>query len=175
MKQHITGNAADTTEDEELVIERVFDASRELVWRAWTDPVCIMRWWGPEGFTAPVAKIELRVGGRYLFCMRSPEGNDFWSTGVYSKIAEGELLVFTDSFSDAMGNVVPASYYDMGEGWPLELPVTVTFEEQDGTTKMTVRESGIPSGEMREMTGAGWNESFDKMARILVRETVSPV
>jgi uncharacterized protein YndB with AHSA1/START domain len=71
---------------QELVIERIFDAPRELVWRAWTDPERMKRWWGPKDFTAPHITIDLRVGGKYVSCMRGPDGNDFWSTGVYRKL-----------------------------------------------------------------------------------------
>ena len=149
---------------EELIITRIFDAPRKRVWRAWTEPGHVMRWWGPKGFTSPFARIDLRVGGRYLYCMRSPEGRDFWSTGVYREIIPVKKIVSTDSFADEKGNVVPASHYGMSGDWPRELLVTVTFEEQNGKTKMTLRHEGIPPGEMRESTGVGWNESFDKLA-----------
>jgi uncharacterized protein YndB with AHSA1/START domain len=148
----------------ELTITRIFDAPRERVWKAWTDPEWAKRWWGPEHFTSPVCRIDLRVGGAYLFCMRSPEGQDFWSTGVYSKIVPLERLVCTDSFADEKGNVVPASYYGMESDLPLELQVTVTFEDQGGKTTMTLKHAGFPEGEMREMAAAGWNTSFDKLA-----------
>jgi uncharacterized protein YndB with AHSA1/START domain len=151
--------------EHELVITRVFDAPRELLWKAWTDPDMLMQWWGPKGFTSPYYKMDLRVGGKYLYCMRSPEGQDFWATGVYKEIAPLERIVFSDSFADAEGNVVPASHYGMD--MPLEMLVTVTFEEQEGKTRMTLRHADLPAGEMREMTGAGWNESFDKLAAIL--------
>jgi uncharacterized protein YndB with AHSA1/START domain len=98
----------------------VFDAPRELVWKAWTDPERMQRWWGPKHFTAPVWKIDLRAGGVYLYCMRSPEGQDYWSTGVYREIVDPERIVCTDSFADEKGNPVPASHYGMGEDWPLE-------------------------------------------------------
>jgi uncharacterized protein YndB with AHSA1/START domain len=126
-----------------------------------------MRWWGPKGFTSPVSKIDLRVGGAYLSCMRSPEGQDFWSTGVYREIVPLERIVCTDSFADEKGKVVPASHYGMSEAWPLELLVTVTFEENGGKTKMTLRHAGIPAGQMRDLTEAGWKESFDKLAEVL--------
>ncbi|HOI12726.1 MAG TPA: SRPBCC domain-containing protein [Methanoculleus sp.] len=150
-----------------LFIQRIFAASREPVWKAWTDPELIGRWWGPKGFTAPFIRVDLREGGRYLFNMRSPEGQDFWSTGEYREIVPVERLVFTDSFSDAEGNVVPASTYGMSEDWPRELLVTVTFEEHGGGTKMTLREAGIPAGDSLDAAEAGWNESFDKLAEVL--------
>lgn len=152
---------------EELVIERIFDAPRERIWKAWTEPEQCMRWWGPKNFTAPVCEIDLRVGGKYLNCMRSPEGQEYWSTGVYREIVAPERLVTTDSFSDAQGNVVPASHYGMAADWPLELLVTVTLEDEAGKTKQTLRHTGIPAGEMRDLTKVGWQESFDKLAEVL--------
>ena len=156
-----------TEERGRLFIQRIFAASRDRVWKAWTDPGLIARWWGPAGFTAPVIEVDLREGGRYLFGMRLPDGRDFWSTGVYREIVAGERLVFTDSFADAEGNVVPASAYGMSGDWPQELLVTVTFEDHDGGTKMTLRHEGIPAGESLDMTEAGWNESLDKLAEVL--------
>lgn len=152
-------------EKKELIITRVFNAPVELMWKAWTEPEHLMRWWGPKKFTAPVCKMDFRVGGKYHFCMRSPEGKDFWSTGVYQEIVPMKRIVFTDCFADEKGNVVPASYYEMpGDNWPMEMIVTVTFEENGGKTKMTLKHVGLPAGEMKEMTGTGWNESFDKLA-----------
>jgi uncharacterized protein YndB with AHSA1/START domain len=153
--------------ERELVITRIFDAPHELVWKAWTEPERSMRWWGPKNFTSPVSKIDLRVGGTYLNCMRSPEGQDYWSTGVYREIVPMERIVYTDSFADEKGNVVPATHYGMGPDFPLEMLVSVTFEEDGGRTKMTLRHVGIPAGRMSELTEAGWNESFDKLAEVL--------
>lgn len=79
-----------------------------------------MIWWGPEDFTSPVSKIDLRVGGEYLKCMRSLDDKDFWSKGVYREIVAFERLVMTDSFADENGNTVPASYYGMSKDFPLE-------------------------------------------------------
>lgn len=150
----------------ELIITRTFEASRERVWQAWTEPERAMRWWGPKGFAAPSCAIDLRIGGRYLNCMRSPEGQDFWSTGVYREIVAPERLVCTDSFADSEGNVVPASYYGMSDDFPLELLVTVSFEDIDGKTGMTLRHEGLPKGMIDECR-EGWNQSFDKLAASL--------
>lgn len=150
----------------ELVITRVFDAPRELVWESWTNPERFMLWWGPEGFTSPACEIDFRVGGKYLACMRAPEGQDYWSTGVYREIVPMRKIVYTDSFSDAEGNVVPASYYGMEGDWPTELIVTVTLEEGHGKTKMTLRHDGIPPDTMSDCE-AGWSGSFDKLAESL--------
>jgi uncharacterized protein YndB with AHSA1/START domain len=151
----------------ELTITRIFDAPRELVWKAWTEPERFKRWWGPKDFTAPFCTIDLRVGGVYLNCMRWPDGKDYWSTGVYREIVPMERIVYTDSFADEKGNVVPATHYGMSADIPLEMLVTVTFEEQKGKTKMTLRHVGLPPGTHSDMANAGWNESFDKLAQSL--------
>lgn len=156
-----------TTSEQELVITRVFDAPRERLWKAWTEPEHFMRWWGPKGYTTPFCTIDLRVGGVYLNCMRSPDGKDYWSTGVYREIVPFERLVCTDSFADEQGNVVPASHYGMMGDMPLEMLVTVTFEEHDGKTTLTLRHAGIPAGEDRDGAQQGWSESFDKLASML--------
>ena len=151
----------------ELVITRTFTAPRELVWQAWTEPGRLMRWWGPKGFTAPVCTNDLRVGGKYLYCMRSPDGQEFWGTGVYREIVAPSLLVCSDSFADEQGNVVPATHYDMGPDFPLELQITVTLEVDAATTRMTLHHVGLPPGEISELCAQGWNESFDKLAESL--------
>ncbi len=148
---------------EPLVITRVFDAPRDRVWKAWTDPERFKRWWGPQGFTCPACEIDFRVGGKYLACMRSPEGKEYWSTGVYREIVPGKRIVYTDNFADAEGHVVPASYYEMPGDWPPELLVTVTFDETRGKTKMMLRHEGIPPGTASDCE-AGWSGSFDKLA-----------
>ena len=153
---------------EELTITRIFDAPRELVWKAWTEPERSKKWWGPKHFTAPAIKIDLRVGGKYLSCMRGPDGKDYWSTGVYREIVAPERLVMTDSFADEKGNVVPASHYGIVGEFPLEFLVTVTFEDIGQKTRMTLRHAGFPEGLMRELTQTGWNESFDKLAESIV-------
>jgi uncharacterized protein YndB with AHSA1/START domain len=162
--------AATETQGQELLITRVFDAPRERVWKAWTDPEELKRWWGPKNFTAPFFTIDFREGGTYHYCMRSPEGRDYWATGAYREIVPMERIVFTDAFADENGNVVPASYYGMDGDWPEELVVTLTFEEFLGKTRFTLRHTGIPEGQMRDMTGAGWNESLDKLAASLANE-----
>jgi uncharacterized protein YndB with AHSA1/START domain len=157
---------------DELVITRIFDAPRERVWKAWTDPEEAKKWWGPKDFTAPHISIDFTVGGTYLFCMHGPAGSpfdkDFWSTGVYKEIIPLEKIVTTDSFADEKGNVVPSTYYGMS-GFPLEMLVTVMFEDQNGKTKMTLRHSGIESisDTDRKNMEQGWGQSFDKLAESL--------
>ncbi len=156
-----------------ILITRVFDVPRELVWKAWTDCELVKRWWGPRGFTAPHCKSDFRVGGKYLYCMRGSEGvgawsgKDIWSTGVYREIVPLERIVMTDSFADEKGNVVPATHYDMSQDFPLEMLVSVTFEEHEGKTKLTLHHVGIPSGAESDDAREGWTESFDKLAEVL--------
>ena len=153
-----------------LTISRMFDAPRDLVWKAVTTPELVRRWWGPKGFTAPVIKIDLRVGGKYLYAMRSPEGRDYWSTGVFRKIIPPGGIILEDSFSDAEGNVVPASHYGMVGDWPLAMQVTMTFGEKEGRTKLTLLYNGTPPDEMIGNMTQGWNESLDKLAGVLEEE-----
>lgn len=160
-------NSPATSEERVLVIERTFDAPRELVWKAWSEPERFMRWWGPKANTIPVAQIDFRVGGSWLVCDRSPEGRDLWSTGVYREIAEPLRIVLTHSFADETGHRVPASHYGMTGDWPPEMLITVTFDEVEGKTKMTLRHEGMPAGEIGEMANQGWNESLDKLERAL--------
>ena len=155
----------DTTKNE-LIITRIFDAPRETLWKAWTDPGQFKKWWGPMDFTCPVSKIDLQVGGKYLHCMRGPDGKEYWSTGTYRELVAPKKIVVTDSFADAKGNVVPSTHYGM-EGIAMEMQVTVTFEEQSGKTKMTLKHVGLPEGEMKNLADAGWNQSFDKLAKSL--------
>lgn len=150
-----------------LLITRIFDAPLELVWKAWTDPALIQRWWGPYGFDLPTCRNDFRVGGGYLFCMRSPDGQNYWNTGIYREITPLNRIVYTDSFSDAEGNVVPASNYGLSSDYPMKTIVTVTFEELDGKTKLTLQQSEIPFGPDSESADQGWSESLDKLANIL--------
>lgn len=160
-------NKSNIKTGDELVVERIFDATVEKVWSAWTEPEHLKKWWGPKGFTTPECRLDLREGGKYLFCMRSPEGQDFWSTGKYLEIVPLKKIVCTDSFSDKDGNVVPASNYGMEADLPDEMYVTVTFESLGGKTKMNLKHDGFPEGNMKEMTSTGWHELFDKLVQCL--------
>ena len=151
------------TEEQGLVIERVFDAPQELVWKAWTEPEHFMRWYGPNGFSVPTCEIDFRVGGRRLIGMRSPDGQEYWTTGVYLEIVPLERFVATESMADEHGNVV-----GMGGDVPLETTVTVTLEDLgDGKTKLTLRQAGWPDDGMAAGASAGWNQAFDKLAEVL--------
>jgi uncharacterized protein YndB with AHSA1/START domain len=108
-------SAATNAGERELVITRIFDAPRELVFKAWTKPERVKRWWGPNGWTLPVCKIDLRPGGVWRYCMRSPEGQDSRGKAVYHEIVELERNGYTDTFADEEGN--PIRHPDWPD-WP---------------------------------------------------------
>ena len=160
----------------ELLITRIFDAPVETVWKAWTDAETFKQWWGPKDFTCPSAKIDFRVGGKYLVAMHGPAGTefdkDFWSTGTYREIDPMKKIAVTDSFADEKGNIVSAAHYGMSHTFPMESNVEISFEEQAGLpggaskTKMTLYypdTSGI-EGKMLKNMKEGWNQSLDKLA-----------
>jgi uncharacterized protein YndB with AHSA1/START domain len=152
----------------ELVLSRVFDAPRELVFRAWSEPEHLMRWWGPNGFTTPHCTIDFRIGGAWHLCMRSPEGRDYWCKGVYREIVAPELIVCTDFFVDEAGNSVPPTHYGMPAEVPAEMLLTVTFvEEAAGRTRLTVQQS-LPLALARSIGAVdGWSQSLDRLAAAL--------
>ena len=157
----------DAQEQNVLVIERVFNAPVDRVWDAWTDPEKMKIWTGPKGFTAPVIKQDFRVGGKYLTCMQAPDGQRFWSTGVYKEIIEHEKIVATDSFADEDGNVVNPTDIGMPADFPREMLLTVLFEAlPDGNTKLTIRQEGMPASIAKD-AHADWNGSLDKLEALL--------
>ena len=140
-----------TASDRELVITRVFDAPRDIVWKAWTDPERIKQWLAPRGFTIPFAEGSLSVGGAWRSSMRKPDGTDLWLGGVYREIVEPERLVFTHAWLDEEGRPGPATL------------VTVTLSERGRKTEMTFRQTGFDSRDSRDGHAGGWNECFDKL------------
>ena len=148
----------------EILIHRVFDLPVSKVWRALTESEQFKKWWGPNGFTCPSSKMEARVGGKYLNCMRGPDGKEYWSTGVIKEFIPEKKLVITDSFSDEKGNIKSASEQGFPGDWPKELLISFELEEADGATKLRLQHEGIPE-EMHDECVKGWNESFDKLEK----------
>jgi len=150
------GAQAGDAASRELVITRVFDAPRELVFRAWTEPERLARWWGPHTFTVPYCEVDLRVGGLMLIHMRGPDGVVMPNRGIINELAEPERLVVTfTAFEDAGG--IPQ----------LETINTITFEEEDGRTKLTmkavvVRVSAALAPAVAGME-EGWNQTLDRL------------
>jgi uncharacterized protein YndB with AHSA1/START domain len=150
-----------------LTITRVFDAPRALVWRAWTEPALLMRWWGPRGYTLPHCTVDLRVGGSWQYCMRSLEGRDFWCRGTYLEIVEPERLVTSDYFCDAQGTRISPASVGMPERMPDDMVLTTTFTELKGRTTVTIHQSIPESIAKRCGAPEGWNQSFDKLGELL--------
>jgi uncharacterized protein YndB with AHSA1/START domain len=135
------------------VIERTFDAPVELIWKLWTEPEHFRAWYGPEGASIPVAKMDLRVGGQRLVSMEAQTPNgpmQMWFSGQYRELNENRLLVYTEAVSDENGNVIS----DMTE-------VRVEFEDLGDQTRLVLTHVGIPA----ESPGAvGWNAALAKLA-----------
>lgn len=163
--------------NDDIVITRIFDSPREKVWKAWTDPMEAAKWWGPEGFTAPSIKVDLRVGGKYIFAMHGPKGSewdkDMYSAGVYKEIIPNEKLVVTDYFSDAEGNMIEPKEEGQDSNFPKESVVTVLFEEVEGSkTKLSIIYPAPKTPEAKEAllkSGMveGWNSSLNKLEKVL--------
>jgi uncharacterized protein YndB with AHSA1/START domain len=125
---------------EEFSISRVFDAPRELVWNALTEPAHLDQWWGPKGCPTHVAKLELRPGGTFLYCMKMPDGKEWWGKWVYREIVPPEKLVSVVSFTDEKGN---PKRHPMSPTWPLEVLSIATLAAEGDKTKLTVRSIAI--------------------------------
>jgi len=155
-------------EVERMRVTRVFDAPRELVWKAWTDPKYVMQWWGPKGFTAPVCKMDVRVGGKSLCCMKTPDGQEFWNGIEYHEIVPYEKIVSSMYFADAQGNKVePEAYGIEHEAIEGAYDVTIFEDLGNGQTRLThignePMESAKNSGQLE-----GWNQILDKIADVL--------
>ena len=162
-----TGNI----EKRDLVVTRLFDAPIEQVWKAWTDPGFVVRWWGPTGFTSPSCKIDFREGGKFLFHMRAPKdfqgGQDFYTSGVYKKIVPLKLIEFTQGLADKDGNRIDPSTMGMPPDFPKEIPSALAFERVGDKTELTATEYGWTVGQMREMSESGLKECLDKLAKAL--------
>jgi len=157
-----TNSPTGETAERELVMERIFDAPRELVFKAWTDPKHVAQWWGPKGFTNPVCELDVRPGGALLIHMRGPDGVVYPTKGVFHEIVEPERLVFTTSaFEDDQGNP------------QLEVLNTVTFAELGGKTKLRLHAVVVKSAPAVEAALAGmeegWSQSLDRLAEELAK------
>jgi uncharacterized protein YndB with AHSA1/START domain len=160
----------------EFVIERVVNAPRERVWKAWTDPEQLRMWWGPKGFLPRHAKVDLRPGGAFHYCLRSDDGQEMWGKLTYREIVPPERLEFVVSFSDEKGGL---TRHPANPDWPRETMSTVTFAERAGKTTITVRWSPLAPTEAERKTfdeghdamRQGWTGTFDQLSDCLARAT----
>ena len=126
------------TKSTDFVISRVFDAPRELVWKAFADPEHMKQWFGPTGSVIVASKMDFRVGGTYHGAMRDPAGNLMWAKFVYREIVAPERLVWEHSFSDENGGL---TRHPLSPTWPLKLLTTVTFDERSDDARFTAMKS----------------------------------
>jgi uncharacterized protein YndB with AHSA1/START domain len=162
----------DNVKREDLVVTRILDAPLALVWKAWTDPEHVKRWWGPKHYTSPTCKIDLREGGKYVFCMRAPEdqgGQDSYTAGVFKKIVPMERLEFTQSLSDRDGNKIDPVQVGMPPDFPREIRTVVIFKAKGDMTELTITEYDWPVSQMSVYSYAGMHQSIDKLAESLAK------
>ncbi|MFA6916895.1 MAG: SRPBCC domain-containing protein [Parachlamydiales bacterium] len=155
-----------------FTISRIFDAPREVVFEAWTNPKQMREWWGPKGFTTPHCKIDLRPGGTIHYCMRSPDGKDYWGIGVYKEILKPSRIVLSDSFSDEKGDIVQPAVYGMDPEWPAETLITVLFDNVEGKTKVTINHSVSDALAKKQGCEEGWSQTLDNLAAFLSKARV---
>lgn len=154
-------------EKKDLIVRRVFDAPIEKVWKAWHDPELVKRWWGPDGFTALVAKIDFREGGTSLVCMSSPQFGDNYSTWHYQKIVPLEMIEYIHNLADKEGNAIDPVSIGMPPDFPQDQRNTVTFKALgESKTEVTVIEYDWPVGQMMEFSRIGQEQCLEKMAAI---------
>jgi len=176
----MTGNSQGAAEAApEFVITRTLDAPRDPVWKAWTDPAHLARWWGPHGFTCPVCEVDLRVGGAYRLVMRGtdempePYRGDYPMSGVYREVAPPERLVFTartDGHPDWWNEMLNGLRGTPGAPAP-EVLFTVTFAEAPGGTLVTIH-ARFPSDVDRDAfvemgMNEGWRQSLEKLEALV--------
>ncbi|MDE1995097.1 MAG: SRPBCC domain-containing protein [Rhizobiaceae bacterium] len=134
----------------EITLIREIAAPRELLFRLWTEPEHLVRWWGPQNMSAPSVSVDLREGGAWRHCILGPDGKEYWSHGRYMEIAPPERLVFTFAWE--------------GHGGRLEhqMQVTIEFYEKGEGTRLVFHKAELPDDtEMRLQTG-GWEQALDK-------------
>jgi uncharacterized protein YndB with AHSA1/START domain len=147
--------------DRVLVITRVFDAPRRLVFEAWTKKEHLDQWCAPRGFTIPSSEGELRPGGAWRSWMRSPEGVEYRLSGIYREVVQDELLVFTHSWEE-----------DGKRGH--ETVVTVRFADHGDKTKLTFEQAIFETVESRDSHRGGWTECLERLADHLAKLRVNP-
>ena len=141
--------------ERELVITRILDAPRELVFKAWTEPDRAIRWWGPRGFTTAHYELDFQPDGAYRACLRSPEGTEHWQRGVCREVVEPERLVFTFAWEDSEGK--PGH----------ETVVTVTLAEFGAKTKLTLHQAVFETVTARDLHQGGWASALECLAEYL--------
>jgi uncharacterized protein YndB with AHSA1/START domain len=151
---------------DDVVVKRTFDASIERVWTAFTTNEDVMRWWGPDGFTAPVAKMDVRPGGTSLVCMRSPNGHDMWMRWDYTAVEAPNRLEYVQNLADADGNLLDPATIGMPPEFPRDVKTVVALKAVGTQTELEMTEHTTTSPQMMELSKLGLEQCIDKMAAI---------
>ena len=167
-------DAAPPPDERELVITRVVNAPRELVWKAFTEAERLAQWWGPAGYTMLVHALDFRPGGLFHYSQRSPDGQLLWGRFVFREIQAPERMSFVSSFADEAGNITRAPF---SSTWPLEIINTVLLSEAEGRTTVTLRGGPINATleehetfwKAQESVRQGFAGTFDQLAAYLAR------
>jgi len=163
------------TQGQELTITRTFDAPRELVFKAFAEAERLARWWGPQGCTIQVSKLDFRPGGTFHYRMALPDGHDMWGRFTYREIVPPEKIVWVNAFSDPDGNLTRAPF---GDTIPLEILNTVTLAERHGKTVLTLHSSPLDATAhevdtfegMFDSMQQGWGGTWDQLEAYLAQE-----
>jgi uncharacterized protein YndB with AHSA1/START domain len=162
-------------ENEDFVISRTFDAPKKLVWSVWTEEKHLAKWFGPKGISLFTAKLDLRPGGVFHYCMKRPDAKEMWGKFVYREILPERRLVWVNSFSDPQAGI---TRHPWNADWPLELLTTVTFAEHEGKTTVMVRWSPLNPTDAERKTfqagfdsmNKGWGGTCDVLAEYLASQ-----
>jgi len=146
-------------------VTRDFEAPVERVWQAWTESDQVKLWWGPQGFTAPLANMDVREGGTSLVSMRSPDGHDFYNTWTYEKVDQPRRLEFVVRFADQSGTTLDPATIGLPPDIPRDVRHVLVFEPTGASTsRLSVTEYGYGTRETAEMSKMGLEQCLDKMA-----------
>jgi len=158
----------------EFVISRVFDAPRDLVWKAFTECEHLMHWWGPKGFKMVSCKMDFRPGGIFHYCLESPDGQKMWGKFIYREIKAPDYFEHTVSFSDEKGGV---TRHPLAPTWPRQTIAKATFADERGKTRLTVHwapfeatdEEAKTFDQGRDGMRQGWSGTMDQLDEYLAK------
>lgn len=157
--------------DKKLIVTRIYDAPVELVWKIWTDPELVKRWWGPDKFTCPIAEIDFKEGGISLVAVQAPKefgGKESFCTWKYEKIIHLQHIEFIQNLTDKDGNKANPANLGMPPDFPENIRTVVTFKPlSKDKTEMTVIQHA-DFGQMTKFAKMGMEQSFDKLSAIFL-------
>jgi uncharacterized protein YndB with AHSA1/START domain len=169
--------SAATATGKDFVITRTVDAPRDLVWKAWTEADRLKQWFGPKGFTMPTCNLDLRPGGTFLYCLRTPEGQEMWGKWIFREIVKPERITLIQHFSDKNGGI---TRHPFAPDWPRETLSTMTLTESAGRTTshtiITIQWAAYNATEVEQKTfdashdgmNQGWSGTFEQLTAYLV-------